>query len=530
MKPARRIKRINGIEYWYEETPYYDPVSKQTRHTSRYLGRNIDGEPVRMRSAPDEVVAMTKSPKATVRSSFDYGSIFLLQQCQQDLHLDQYLSELLSETELAMVTALSFNRLIRPMAMNHIATWYAGTTLALDDPAISLSGQRISELLEKIGTSDIPDALMGRLLAEYNTQRTLVYDITSLSSYSALMQLLEYGYSRDGLSLPQINLSLIMDKDLDIPVMYDLYPGSITDVTTLTGTLTKLEAYGVTDYTAIMDRGFLSQDNLLEMLDRQISFIIAAKFSLKELKELLTAEQRDIDQVEYLQKFHDQTIYVKPVVFLLGDRELKGYLYYDPKREREEKEALTSHLYDIREALLNVRLKRNQSAQQVFFSKAGKFKNFFDWEQVDNRIEVTIRQNAVTQRTNRMGKYMLFYSGDVDWMTCLSLYRERDCIEKEFKGLKSELEVLPLRTHSIATTRGYLFIAFLSLMLRSHLLKLLKDSGLAKKYSAEGVMLELEKLRKVTLADGRVMTTEVTKRQRDIMKALNIMRLISPGV
>ena len=213
MKPTRRIKRINGIEYWYEETPYYDPVSKQTRHTSRYLGRNVDGEPVRMRSAPDEVIAMIRKPEvAVVRSSFDYGSIFLLQQNLQDLHLDQYLNELLSETEVAMVTALTFNRLIRPLAMNHIDAWYAGTTLALDGPAISLSGQRISELLEKIGTSNIPDALMGRLLAENNTQRTLVYDITSLSSYSSLIQLLEYGYSRDALTLPQINLSLIMDK------------------------------------------------------------------------------------------------------------------------------------------------------------------------------------------------------------------------------------------------------------------------------------------------------------------------------
>jgi transposase len=57
------------------------------------------------------------------------------------------------------------------------------------------------------------------------------------------MRLLEYGYNRDGLFLPQINLSLIMDKDLGIPVMYDIYPGSIYDVTTLTGTLTKLESH-----------------------------------------------------------------------------------------------------------------------------------------------------------------------------------------------------------------------------------------------------------------------------------------------
>ncbi len=75
-----------------------------------------------------------------------------------------------------------------------------------------------------------------------------------------------------------------MDKDLGIPVMYDIYPGSITDVTTLPEPSPGFEAYGISDCTAIMDRGFFSQNNLREMLDRQISFIIAAKFSLKELK------------------------------------------------------------------------------------------------------------------------------------------------------------------------------------------------------------------------------------------------------
>ena len=52
MKPTRRIKVKNGIEYWYEETPYYDKEKKQIRHRSKYLGRNVDGQPVRMRSAP----------------------------------------------------------------------------------------------------------------------------------------------------------------------------------------------------------------------------------------------------------------------------------------------------------------------------------------------------------------------------------------------------------------------------------------------------------------------------------------------
>lgn len=530
MNPTRRIKIINGIEYWYEETPYYDPISKQTRHKSKYIGRNIDGKPVRVRSAPDDIKAKTrKKTLPTVRSSYDYGSILLLQHILHELKLDQYLHTLLTDTEVAMVTTMTFNRLIRPLAMNHINTWYSGTTLVLDDPNVSLSGQRISELLEKIGSSNIPDKLMGMLLTENNTKRTLVYDITSISSYSTLIRLLEYGYNRDGQALPQINLSLIMDKDLGIPVMYDIYPGSIPDIVTLNGTLNKLKAYGVEEFTAIMDRGFFSEGNLRDMLERKISFIIAAKINSKKLKMLLTEAQADIDQIVHLQKYNDQTIYVKSVVLPLDEYSLEGYLYYDPKSEREEKEAFTSRLFNIREELSHVQLKENQIAYRVVLDKAGDLMNFFDWVQVGNRIDATIRQNAVSQRMNRMGQFILFHSGKADWITCLSFYRERDCIEKEIKGLKNELKVLPLKTHSEKTTRGYLFIAFLSLALRSRLLRLIKDSDVLKKYSVEGVLLELEKWRKISLADGQIVTTEMTKKQRIILRAMKLTRLITPG-
>jgi len=55
------------------------------------------------------------------------------------------------------------------------------------------------------------------------------------------------GYNRDGLNLPQINLSLVVDKEREIPIMYDLYPGSIVDVSTLKNTIKKIQASGIQD-------------------------------------------------------------------------------------------------------------------------------------------------------------------------------------------------------------------------------------------------------------------------------------------
>jgi len=522
MKPTRRIKMKNGIEYWYEETPYYDKEKKQIRHKSKYLGRNVDGQPVKMRSAPAEVKEKTKKKPAAVKSSFDYGSIFVLQSIMKELNLDRYLEALLPPTEASMVRALAFNRIIRPTAMKNVDSWYEGTVLALESPQINLTSQRISELLCRLGESNIPDLFMSQLIEGIGTKDTLIYDITSLSSYSQLINLLEYGYNRDGESLPQINLSLVLDTDIGIPVMYDIFPGSVSDVSTLSGTLKKIRAHGIENYVAVMDRGFFSLGNLCELIDSKISFIMAAKLQLNDLKLLMTEAQNDIDDVKYLHKFNKDPIFAKPITYNIGSIEVHGYVYYDPKLEQTEKQTLLSTLYDIREELSKVRLKKNSNPNAVFKEKARGFGNFFDWRVIDNHFEVAIKQNAVNQRMNKMGKYILFYSGDFDWMKCLSLYRQRDEIEKSFKALKNEIDILPLNTQSEKTTRGFIFIAFLSLIIRTKLMNMMREAEILDKYSVELLLMQLEKLRKITLADGQIFVTEMTKKQREIFQALNL--------
>jgi transposase len=304
--------------------------------------------------------------------------------------------------------------------------------------------------------------------------------------------------------------------------MYDIFPGSISDVSTLSGTLKKIKAHGIQNYVAVMDRGFFSLSNLRELMTNKISFIMAARLQLNDLKHLLTEAQKDLDDVKYLHKFNKDPIFAKPISYIIDSIEIQGYVYYDPKLEQTEKQTLLSRLYDIREELLTVRLNKNSNPYIVFKDKAHGFGNFFDWNVIDNRFEVTIKQNAVAQRMNKMGKYIIFYSGNFDEMKCLSLYRERDEIEKNFKALKSEIDILPLNTHSEETTRGFIFIAFLSLIIRSRLMNMMREAEILDKYSVELLLLQLEKLRKIALADGQIIVTEMTKKQRDILQALNL--------
>ena len=102
----------------------------------------------------------------------------------------------------------------------------------------------------------------------------------------------------------------------------------------------------------------------------------------------------------------------------------------------------------------------------------------------------------------------------------LDYYRSKNDVDMAFRVMKDDLEGLPLRTHGLETMKGYLLIIFLSMVLHSKIRSLLRESKL--RMSLQDILLELSKIRKVVLRDGTTLTTEISKKQRDIIKALGI--------
>ncbi len=81
---------------------------------------------------------------------------------------------------------------------------------------------------------------------------------------------------------------------------------------------------------------------------------------------------------------------------------------------------------------------------------------------------------------------------------------------------------MPAYVRTESTLRGYLFIAFLALILRMKLMRLMIKANLSKKFSVEGLLTELEKIKILVLPDGQKIMTEITKKQREILDALEI--------
>jgi len=80
----------------------------------------------------------------------------------------------------------------------------------------------------------------------------------------------------------------------------------VVDRPTLKNTIRKIRSLGIDHYTLVLDRGFFSQGNLEKLLGENLSFIIPAATSLKEIKELLTEVQHDLTDPQYLKKISQE--------------------------------------------------------------------------------------------------------------------------------------------------------------------------------------------------------------------------------
>ncbi len=123
---------------------------------------------------------------------------------------------------------------------------------------------------------------------------------------------------------------------------------------------------------------------------------------------------------------------------------------------------------------------------------------------------------------NRCGITIIVFTGDHDAEYVLSQYRKRDAVEKLFVSSKTFTGGELLRVHGMDALRGEMFVNVISIAIRSRILAYMRSSGLLKKYSVEKMLLELHKLRKVILNDGKEITTEITRKQKKILESMGV--------
>jgi|YNPBryantNP2012_1023418.scaffolds.fasta_scaffold09340_1 transposase len=513
--PFVRHKKFGEREYAYEVTTYYDKQLKKPRQKVRYLGKVTEQGIQKIRSG---------SPP---RCAVDYGDVAALVSLAQDIGLSKVLENCYGKELADAVLALAINRIVRGTSLRNFRIWFEGTFLQQLTPMSNPSSQNLSRILEMLGDDERSLLRFFQQWQEVNGVKSAVtYDITSLSSSSQLIELLEYGYNRDGDDLPQVNFGLVTSMETQLPLLFKIFPGSINDVSTLRNLLIEVQAYGVQQMLFILDRGFYSTANIRDLIHGGMGFVIPMPLHLKEAQRIISAGNLRITSPGKAVSFQGQILYVTQGELMVGEEKVRYFLYFDEQRRSKEINTFYSRLIEVETRLNGRQIHQWEQPDEVVEEVADRLTLYFSWRVVHGRLVVRRKIKAISRVVNRMGKTILLYRGDLDWGAVLSWYRGKDTVEKMFDAMKNDLAALPLRVQKDVTMKGSLVVTFVAMVLYFSLLRRMRESDLVKQYSVEGVLLELSKIKKIELLNGSVLTSEVSKKARVILQKLCLVDIV----
>jgi transposase len=128
----------------------------------------------------------------------------------------------------------------------------------------------------------------------------------------------------------------------------------------------------------------------------------------------------------------------------------------------------------------------------------------------------------IKQHLKYKGYFILITNHETNAVKSLEIYRNKDCVEKDFQNLKSCLSFDRVRTHNSDTTIGRVFIAFLTLIIKCYMDYIMKITKLNKEFSFKSMMFELQKLKIITFKKDNPIFSEISKKVKIIFKAFDV--------
>jgi len=471
--------------------------------------------PVQTNIREIDTMALAQEILSTVKN---FGLSYFLQSIAEDIGLAEILRQTLPRSW-RKILVLACYLVAENKAVAYCSDWTEENE-CLD--AGSLASQRISELLCCFGYNE-RNRFFKRWYEHIREKEFIALDITSVSSYSENIGMLGWGHNRDGEDLPQINICMLFGEKSMMPVYQTLYSGSLTDVTTLEATLDEFEDItGTRDIMLVMDKGFFSLKNVNKMLgDAEHSphrFLIPVSFTSNFAKTHVENERTGIDDVDNVIFTRDCGMPVRGIHRLYPwnkDTKIHTHIYYDPERALNERNDLFGYVAKLKKtALIDCDDPEHQSEFRRFLiiNKA---------EEPGAPVTVEIRKEIIEKNLGHSG-WVVLISNQIDCaQDAYDLYRAKDVVEKSFYQYKNNLGLSRLHVHSDERALNKTFVAFIALILSSHIHKVMRDTDLDEEFTFGKLLSTLSKL-KIAYVNQNPVLQPLTKEQKLIFKSFAI--------
>ena len=247
-----------------------------------------------------------------------------------------------------------------------------------------------------------------------------------------------------------------------------------------------------------------------------VRFIIAVPFTSNFAKKQVESERMDIDRLHNtIVAGGDSIRAVSKLRSWNKEHKLYSHVFYNAMKAMKQREELYAHVTVLKE-----RAEADPSAAM----QDDKYKRYLIIRKSDKESSgytVNIREDVISKELEHAG-WMVVISNDVsDVREAISIYREKDVVEKGFHRLKNSLDLGRLRVHQEDSMQNKVFVSFIALILLSHIHKVMMDNGLYRQMTMKKLLMTLSKLR-IQEINGTRILFPLTKLQKDIYKAFSV--------
>lgn len=378
---------------------------------------------------------------------------------------------------------------------------------------------RIYRMMDKVydNTDSIKNIIKSSTLTLFNHKVDVAFfDVTTLYFESFTPdQLRNFGFSKDKkFKETQIVLALITTTD-GLPLGYELFPGNTFEGSTLITVIDQFkENYQIENTLIVADRGMFSRNNLQQLEDRQVKFIVAAKvrsmnknFKNQILDDMLLAK-KEFPTLETIIKEYDYE----------GRRLIISYSTTRAAKDSADRERLVSRLKSkMKNGRVNIADLINNSGTKKFL-KIDK----------GNKKEGSLNEDKILEESKWDGIHGVLTNESIEKISAesvLTRYRGLWQIEAAFRVNKHDLKMRPIFHWTEKRIRAHILICFMAYTLLVNVRTKLKK--LKINLSVEEIKEELNSLQESILRDNQTgrtfrLPSKITSNQRSIYKALNL--------
>jgi len=528
-------KTIKGTTYiYYQLGRIYDPEKKYSIPKGTPIGKCCEDNPSMM--IPNEKYltyfpeAVLPDEKKTAHRSacLRVGAYMVLRRIIAEYHLDEVLADLIGRDsglflDLAVYTIITENN------AGQYYPDYAYNHPLFTDKMKMYSDSKVSDFIGTIKRSQSVE-----FLNKWNANRDhrekiyISFDSTNKSCQAGDVDFVEVGHAKDDQHKPVLNYSIAYDRNNREPLFYEMYPGSIVDVSQLQYMLEKTEGYGYRRVGFILDRGYFSKENIRYMDKCGYDFVIMMKGMKKYASELVKKHKGTFEESRShsIRDYKVSGTTVKGKLFPSDEKDRYFHIYYNERKRTAEREQLEEKIDRMAAFLAN-------QEGKIGYECPSAFCHYFDPIYHTQGDEKTFmfakeRQDVIDSEIKLCGYFIIITSEKMSAEEALDLYKSRDGSEKLFRGDKSYLGNKSFRVHGNESVNNKIFIEFVALIIRNKFYTYLKEQ-MRKSEKKENFMTvpaaikELEKIEMIRQTDGNYrLDHAVTATQKEILKSFGM--------